>query len=151
MLHLYLLEHGSGLILKKLLISHDSLILFWESLNRMVICLIIICLVFNICETFFWVCWILRKDWSMIIVLRYGGDNIRVMLVEVVVNLKNTCVEVCDSRSMHVWWTALWWSWSTILFIDCLPYDWRSGTSDGIFLPIYPPRSMHVIFFFDNL
>ena len=27
-LHLYLLEHGGGLILKKLLISHDSLILF---------------------------------------------------------------------------------------------------------------------------
>ena len=27
-LHLYLLEHGSGLILQKLLISHDSLILF---------------------------------------------------------------------------------------------------------------------------
>ena len=25
--------------------------------------------------------WILREDWSMIIVLRYGGDNIRVMLV----------------------------------------------------------------------
>ena len=55
---------------------------------------------------------------------------------------RNTCVEVCDSRSMHVWWTALWWSWSTILFIDCLPYEWRSGTSDGIFLPIYPPRGM---------
>ena len=29
----------------------------------------------------------------MIIVLRYGGDNIKVMLVEVVVNLKNTCVK----------------------------------------------------------
>ena len=28
------------------------------------------------------------------------------------------------------------------LFIDCLPYEWRSGTSDGLFLPIYPPRSM---------
>ena len=23
------------------------------------------------------------------------------------------------------------------LFIDCLPYEWRSGTSDGLFLPIY--------------
>ena len=29
------------------------------------------------------------------------------------------------------------------LFIDCLPYEWRSGTSDGLFLPIYPPRGMH--------
>ena len=31
------------------------------------------------------------------------------------------------------------------LFIDCLPYEWRSGKSDGLFLPIYPPRSMRVI------
>ena len=36
------------------------------------------------------------------------------------------------------------------LFIDCLPYEWRSGTSDGLFLPIYPPRSMHVVLHFDN-
>ena len=63
-------------------------------------------------------------------------------------NLKNACVEACDSRSMHVWWTALWWSWSTILFIDCLPYEWQSGTSDGLLLPIYPPRSMHVVLWF---
>ena len=63
-------------------------------------------------------------------------------------NLKNACVEVCDSRSMHVWWTTLWWNWSTILFIDCLPYEWQSGTSDGLFLPIYPPRSMRVVLWF---
>ena len=63
-------------------------------------------------------------------------------------NLKNACVQVCDSRSMHVWWTALWWSWSTILFIECLPYEWRSGMSDGLFLPIYPPRSMCVVLWF---
>ncbi len=63
-------------------------------------------------------------------------------------NLKNTCVEVCDSRSMHVWWTALWWSWSIILFIDCIPYEWRSGMSYGLFLPIYPPRSMRVVLCF---
>ena len=31
------------------------------------------------------------------------------------------------------------------LFIDCLPYEWRSGMSDGLFLPIYPPRSMRVM------
>ena len=66
-------------------------------------------------------------------------------------NLKNTCVEVCDSRSMHVWWTALWWSWSTILFIDCLSYEWQSRTSDGVFLPIYPPRSMRVVLCFQRL
>ena len=28
------------------------------------------------------------------------------------------------------------------VFIDFLPYEWRSGTSDGLFLPIYPPRGM---------
>ena len=31
-LHLYILEHGGGFVLKKLLISHASLRLFWESL-----------------------------------------------------------------------------------------------------------------------
>ena len=52
-LHLDLLEHGGGFVLKKLLISHASLKLILESLNSMVICLIIICLVLKICETFF--------------------------------------------------------------------------------------------------
>ena len=116
-LHLDILENGGGFVLKKLLISHASLKLFWESLNSMVICLIIICLVFKICETFFWVCWILRKDWSMIIVLRYGGDNIKSHASWLVVNLKNTCVKVCDSRSMHVWWTVMWWSRSMIYLL----------------------------------
>jgi len=37
------------------------------------------------------------------------------------------------------------------LFIDCLPYEWRSGTSDGLFLPIYPPRSMRVVLCFNDL
>ena len=34
------------------------------------------------------------------------------------------------------------------LFFDCLPYEWQSGTSDGLFLPIYPPRSMRVVLWF---
>ena len=89
--------------------------------------------------------------WYLIIVLRYRGGDIRVMLVAWLWILKNTCVEVCDSRSMHVWWTALWWSWSTILFIDCLPYEWQSGTSDGLFLPIYPPRGMRSSTFLQGL
>ena len=93
--------------------------------------------------------WMLWSIWCLIIVLRYGGSDIRVMLVEVV--MKNTCVKGCDSRSMHVWWTALWWSWSIILFIDCLPYEWLSGTSDGLFLQIYPPRSMPVVLCFQWL
>jgi len=36
------------------------------------------------------------------------------------------------------------------LFIDFLPYEWRSGTSGGLFLPIYPPRSMCVVLCFDD-
>ena len=31
------------------------------------------------------------------------------------------------------------------LYFDCLPYEWRSGTSNDLFLPIYPPRSMRVV------
>ena len=31
-----------------------------------------------------------------------------------------------------------------VLF-DCLPYEWLSETRDGLFLPIYPPRSMRVV------
>ena len=37
------------------------------------------------------------------------------------------------------------------VFFDCLPYEWWSGTSDGLFLPIYPPRSMRVMLGFDAL
>ena len=57
---------------------------------------------------------------------------------------RNTCVKACDSRSMHVWWTVMWWSRSMIYFFDCLPYKWQSGMSDGISLPIYPPRGMRI-------
>ena len=37
------------------------------------------------------------------------------------------------------------------VFFDCFPYEWRSGTRGGLFLPIYPPRSMCVVFGFDDL
>ena len=40
------------------------------------------------------------------IVLRYAGYNIKAILAGVIMNLKNACVEVCDSRSMHVRRTA---------------------------------------------
>ena len=39
--------------------------------------------------------------------------------------------------------TVVWQIWSMGCFFDCLPYEWQSGTSDGLFLPIYPPRGMH--------
>ena len=37
-----------------------------------------------------------------------------------------------------------------VLF-DCLTYEWRPGTSDGLFLPIYPPRSICLVLGFDDL
>ena len=27
-------------------------------------------------------------------------------------------------------------------FFDCPPYEWQVGTSDGLLLPIFPPRGM---------
>ena len=38
--------------------------------------------------------------------------------------------------------TVVWQIWSMGCFFDCLPYEWQSGTSDGPFQPIYPPRGM---------
>ena len=32
-------------------------------------------------------------------------------------NLRDACVKVCDSRSMHVWWTVMWWSRSMIYLL----------------------------------
>ena len=53
--------------------------------------------------------------------------------------LRNTCVEVCKSAHMvNRYVTKL----EHEVFIDCLPYEWRSGMSDGLFLPIYPSRGM---------
>ena len=47
-------------------------------------------------------------------------------------NLRNTCVEVCDSRSMHVYMVNRYVMKSEHdLFIDCLPYEWRLGLRDG--------------------
>ena len=87
--------------------------------------------------------------WFFAFVLRYKDGDIRVMLVSNFLIDRNTCVKVCDS---------LWLFWGIKmanhyvmksehdLFFDCLPCEWQSGTSDGIFLilPIYPPRSMSI-------
>ena len=35
--------------------------------------------------------------------------------------------------------------YSSLKSFDCPPYEWRSGTSDGLFLPIYPPRSVRIV------
>ena len=83
------------------------------------------------------------------IVLRYKDVDIRVMivgscgLVEIlvlrfVIPVACTYGEPLCNKVEHD------------LFIYGLPYEWRSGTSDGLFLPIYPPRSMRVVLHFDN-
>ena len=43
---------------------------------------------------------------------------------------------------MHVW-SLIILDVGAWFILDCLPYEWQSGTSDGLFLPIYPPRGMH--------
>ena len=83
------------------------------------------------------------------IVLRYKYGDIRVMLVsncglleilvlKFVIPIAVTYDEPLLMKSEHD------------LFIDCLPYEWRSGTSDGLFLPIYHPRSMRLILCFGS-
>ena len=58
-------------------------------------------------------------------------------------NLRNACVKVCDSCSNARMVNRYVTKSEHDLFIDCLPYEWLSGTSDGLFLPISPPRGMH--------
>ena len=68
------------------------------------------------------------------IVLRYKDGDIRVTLViscglvEILV-LKFVITVMVNRYVMKS---------EHDLFIDCLPCEWRSGTSDGLFLPIYP-------------
>ena len=59
-------------------------------------------------------------------------------------NLRNTCVEVFKSVACTYGKRYVTNLKHEVLF-DCPPYEWRSGTSDGLFLPIYPPRSMRVV------
>ena len=78
------------------------------------------------------------------IVLRYEDGDIRVMLVEQlwiweILVLSFASPVACTYGNRCV--TNL----KHEVFIDCLSYEWRSGTSDGLFLPIYPPRSMRVV------
>ena len=64
-------------------------------------------------------------------------------------NLRNTCVKVCESRHAPMV-NRYVMKLEHEVFSDCLPHEWRSGMSDGIFLPIYPPKSMHVVLCFDD-
>jgi len=79
------------------------------------------------------------------IVLRYKDGDIRVMLVsyceleKLILVLRFVIPVACTYSERYVTKSE------HEIFFDCLPYEWRSGTSDGIFLPIYPPRSMRVV------
>ena len=51
-------------------------------------------------------------------------------------NLRNTCSKVCDSRSMHVWWTVMWWSRSMIYLLIVFL---MSGGRDRAMVNSYQP------------
>ena len=64
-----------------------------------------------------------------------GGTSKRLWLVRILV-LRFVIPEACTYS------LSLFYEVGAGFIIDCLPYEWRSGTSDGLFLPIYPPRGM---------
>ena len=79
--------------------------------------------------------------WFLAFVLRYKDGDIRVMLVS-----------NCDLVRMFVlrfvipesctYGLSLCYEIGAWFIFYFLPYEWRSGMSDGLFLPIYPPRGM---------
>ena len=76
--------------------------------------------------------------------LRYEDGDIRVMLVEYlwiweILVLRFASPIACTYGNRCVT------NFKHEVFFDVHPYEWRSGTSDGLFLPIYPPRSMRVM------
>ena len=70
-----------------------------------------------------------------------GGTSKRLWLVRILV-LRFVIPEACTYSLLLCYEVAAWF------IIDCPPYEWWSGTSDGIFLPIYPLRSMRVVLWF---
>ena len=67
-----------------------------------------------------------------------GGTSKRLWLVRILV-LWFVNPEACTYSISLCYDVGAWF------IIDCLPYEWRSGMSDGHFLPIYPPRGMWYI------
>ena len=64
-----------------------------------------------------------------------GGTSKRLWLVRILV-LRFVIPEACTYSLSLCYEVGAWF------IIDCLPYEWQSRTSDGLFLPIYPPRGM---------
>ena len=73
-----------------------------------------------------------------------GGTSKRLWLVGILV-LRFVIPEACTYSLSLCYEVGEWF------IIDSLPYEWRSGTSDGLFLPIYPPRGMHSSIFLRGL
>ena len=88
--------------------------------------------------------------WFLAIVLRYKDGDIRVLLVGncgwvIILVLKVVIPQACMYGEPSCDEVRAWF------IFDCLPYEWRSGTSDGLFLPNYPPRSMCISTLFQGL
>ena len=64
-----------------------------------------------------------------------GGTSKRLWLVRILV-LRFVIPEACTYS------LSLCYEVGASFIIECLPYDWQSGTRDGLFLSIYPPRDM---------
>ena len=69
-----------------------------------------------------------------------GGTSKWLCLVRILV-LRFVIPEAC------MYSLSLCYDVGACFIVDCLPYEWQSGTSDGLFLPIYPPRGMRSIIF----
>ena len=69
-----------------------------------------------------------------------GGTSKRTWLVGILV-LRFVIPKACTHS------LSLCYDVGACFIVDCLPYEWQSGTSDGLFLPIYPPRGMRSIIF----
>jgi len=79
--------------------------------------------------------------WFLAIVLRYRDGNMWEVLVNYcglvrILVLRFVIPEACTYSLSLCDEVGAWF------IIDCLPYELQSGTSDGLFLPIYPPRGM---------
>ena len=64
-----------------------------------------------------------------------GGSSrwlclVRILVLRFVIPVACTYGKSCVINLLH-----------GVLF-ECFPYEWQSGTSDGLFLPIYPSRGM---------
>ena len=82
--------------------------------------------------------WIYEKFDSLHF-LRYKYGYIRVMLVSNCCLLRIFALRFVIPKHARM---VSRWCYEIGAWFDCLSYEWRSGTSGGLFLPRYPPRGM---------